>query len=77
MSDIDRAVEIIRHSQDTHRQWIEWIDFHEEHPGQCNCSFDEIIATAGDREHQVKCVNRYEFVITVLESMKCVTPSSK
>lgn len=69
MSDIDKAIEIVKHSQDTHQQWLDWIDWHEA-GGDCDCEYDKILETAGDREHQVSRIERYQFVIDTLEGLK-------
>jgi hypothetical protein len=67
VSDVQEAIDIVRHSQDTHRQWLEWIEWHEEN--DCECPYEEILETAGDKEHQRSRIDRYQLVLDVLENI--------
>lgn len=69
MSKVDEAIEIVKHSQKTHRQWLDWIDWHEQ-GGDCDCEYEKILETAGDREHQQSRIERYQLVLDVLESVR-------
>jgi hypothetical protein len=69
MNKVDEAIEIIKHSQDTHRQWLDWIEWHET-GGGCPCDVDAILLVAGDKEHQQSRIERYQLVLDVLESFR-------
>ena len=70
MNDIDKAIEIVKHSQSTHQQWVKWIDYHENNNCLDDCEVQPILETAGDRMHHESCIARYQFVIKTLESLR-------
>ena len=68
MNKIDKAVEYVRRSQKTHEQWVGWIDYHNQCPD--DCEVEKILETAGDRQHHTEAIERYQFVIDTLESLR-------
>ncbi len=68
MSDIDKAIEIVKYSQESHQQWLEWIEWHE--TNDCHEDWETIIKTAGNKNHHRQCIERYQTVINTLEGLK-------
>lgn len=59
----ERAIEIIRHSKETH---VEWINYIRNYPEEATKPAPEI-ETAGDVAHHQECIDNYDLVLRVLE----------
>ena len=58
--DIQKAIDIINESRETH---VQWLKFQQNTPNwwqQPNINY------VGDEEHHQKCINEYDFVIDIL-----------
>ena len=56
-----QAIELIEISRKTHIQWIEWYEKYPEHA--------DAYPVAGDMQHHIDCIARYDKVIAYLEQV--------
>ncbi len=66
MIDRDEAIRKIEKSRDTH---IRWLDFYDRRPEQ----EDKHGAIAGDRQHQLGAIERYDSILEFLRSLPAPT----